>query len=61
MIGASGVFTLEDRQGFLDMRSTEDRLQEEVERLEHSIAQREMIRRARRTLGLKGDLSHLLN
>jgi ATP-dependent Lon protease len=61
MIGASGVFTLEDRQGFLDMRSTEERLQEQVERLEHSIAQREMIRRARRTLGLKGDLSHLLN
>jgi ATP-dependent Lon protease len=61
MIGASGVFTLEDRQSFLDMQSTEERLEEEVERLEHSISQREMIREARRTLGLKGDLSHLLN
>lgn len=61
MIGASGVFTLEDRQGFLDMQSTESRLREQVERLDQSIAQREMIRQARQTLGLKGDLSHLLN
>jgi Lon protease-like protein len=61
IIGASGVFTLEDRQSFLDMRSTEERLSEEVRRLEQSIAQREMIRDARQTLGLKGDLSHLLN
>ncbi|MFP4010375.1 MAG: LON peptidase substrate-binding domain-containing protein [Spirochaetaceae bacterium] len=61
MVGASGVFTLEDRQGLLETRSTEERLREEVERLENSIARREMIRRARRTLGLKGDLSHFLN
>ncbi|NBB91099.1 MAG: ATP-dependent protease La domain-containing protein [Spirochaetes bacterium] len=61
IIGASGVFTHEDRQSFLDMRSTEERLSEEVGRLEQSIAQRQMIRDARRTLGLKGDLSHLLN
>lgn len=61
IIGASGVFTLEDRQSFLEMRSTEERLSEEVRRLEQSIAQREMIRDARQTLGLKGDLSHLLN
>jgi ATP-dependent Lon protease len=61
MIGASGVFTLEDRQSFLDMQSTEERLREEVERLEQSIAQRKMLREARETLGLKGDLSHLLN
>lgn len=61
MIGASGVFTLEDRQGFLDMRSTEQRLEEQVERLDQSIARREMMQQARQTLGLKGDLSHLLN
>ena len=61
IIGASGVFTHEDRQSFLDMRSTEERLSEEIDRLEQSIAQRQMIRDARQTLGLKGDLSHLLN
>jgi hypothetical protein len=43
------------------MQSTENRLREQVERLDQSIAQREMIRQARQTLGLKGDLSHLLN
>ena len=61
MIGASGVFTLEDRQSFLDMRSTEERLREQVERLEQSVTRRRMIHEARQTLGLKGDLSHLLN
>ncbi|MFP4374017.1 MAG: LON peptidase substrate-binding domain-containing protein [Spirochaetaceae bacterium] len=61
IIGASGVFTFEERQSFLDMRSTERRLSEEVDRLEQSIAQRKMMRDARQTLGLKGDLTHLLN
>lgn len=61
MIGASNVFTVQERQTFLDMQSTQERLQAEISRIEHGIEQRSMIRKARETIGLKGDLSSLLN
>ena len=61
LVASSGIFTLGEKQGFLELTSTRDRLSATIERLREAIARREMVAGIKKVLGVKGDISHLLN
>lgn len=58
---ASGMFSLEQRQGLLELTSTMQRLEAVRDMLTHAIARRRMTRAARRVVGTDTDIEALLN
>jgi Lon protease-like protein len=61
LVASSGIFTLREKQGFLELTSTEERLAGTIERLREAIARREMVQGIKKVLGVAGDISHMLN
>lgn len=58
---ASGMFSLEQRQGLLEITSALQRLQAVHETLTHAVARRRMTRAAQRVVGADADIESLLN
>lgn len=61
LVASSGIFTLAEKQAFLELTSTRERLSGTIERLKEAIARREMIAGIKDVLGTEGDISYLLN
>lgn len=61
LVASSGIFTLKEKQSFLELTSTEERLTGTIERLREAISRREMVQDIKKLLGVKGDISHMLN
>lgn len=61
LVASSGIFTLREKQSFLELTSTEARLTGTIERLREAIARREMVQGIKKVLGVKGDITHMLN
>ncbi len=61
LVASSGIFTLGEKQRFLELTSTEERLAGTIDRLKEAIARREMVRGIKKTLGISGDISYMLN
>jgi Lon protease-like protein len=61
MIGTAGVFTLEDKQRFLQMTSPYERLQTVISLLDKSIERQQMMQQVRQAIGSEDDISPWLN
>lgn len=61
LVASSGIFTLGEKQRFLELTSTEERIAETIVRLKDAIARRKMVRGIKNVLGITGDISYMLN
>ena len=60
-LAATDIFSLEEKQKLLKLRSTGDRLRAVTESLKAMTVQRKQREKIRRMLGSEGDISHLFN
>ncbi len=61
LVASSGIFTLEEKQSFLELTSTRARLAATIDGLNNAIATRRMVRSIKEHLNLEGEIGHMLN